>query len=103
MALAGTPGQPAAAPALGLAPERAIRARVTAIVIDSLIVGTAGYYLIPAIGIRGAGADLVAFPLLLFLYFFLQEAEGGKTLGKRVAKIRVVTLGGQPPGVKHVA
>ncbi|MEA2496455.1 MAG: hypothetical protein QOJ29_4366 [Thermoleophilaceae bacterium] len=93
----------ATVPMLGFAPDRAIRGRLSAILIDGLLVGLASRLLFPAIGIHSFGGITVAFIVLQFLYFFLQEASGGQTIGKHRANLRVVQLDGTAPTLQQVA
>jgi uncharacterized RDD family membrane protein YckC len=89
--------------ALGYAPDRAIRARLSAIVIDGFLVGALSRLLIPGLGVHSVAGAGLAFLILQFLYFFSQEASAGKTLGKRRACVRVVQLDGTAPTVKQLA
>jgi uncharacterized RDD family membrane protein YckC len=91
------------APALGYAPDRAIRGRLNAIIIDGLLVGGLSRLLIPGLGIHSLASAGVAFLILQFLYFFLQEAGGGRTIGKRRAHVRVVQLDGSAATLKQLA
>jgi uncharacterized RDD family membrane protein YckC len=88
-------------PALGYAPDRAIRARLGAIVVDGVIIGV-----ITRVAANGvddfATAGLLAV-LIQFLYFFVQESTSGRTLGKRRTHTRVVQLDGSPPTLGQVA
>jgi uncharacterized RDD family membrane protein YckC len=89
--------------ALGYAPDRAIRGRLTAIIIDGFLVGALSRLLIPGLGVHSVGGAALAFLSLQFLYFFLQEASTGKTIGKRRARVRVVQLDGTAPTAKQLA
>jgi uncharacterized RDD family membrane protein YckC len=87
--------------ALGYAPDRAIRARLNAILIDGLILGVITRLALGGVDDFGTAA-LVAL-VLQFAYFFVQEATGARTLGKRRTNIRVVQLDGSPPTLGQVA
>jgi uncharacterized RDD family membrane protein YckC len=87
--------------ALGLAPDRAIRARAAALLIDNVILGVITRLLVASVD-DAATAVLLALGIF-FLYFFVQEANGGRTLGKRAAHIRVVRIDGQPVTLEHAA
>ena len=87
--------------ALGLAPDRAIRARMTALLIDGTISGVVTRGAIGGVGDFGTAALLAI--TIQFLYFFVQEAATGRTLGKRAAHIRVVQLDGSRPATGQVA
>jgi uncharacterized RDD family membrane protein YckC len=89
--------------ALGYAPDRAIRGRLVAIVIDGSLVGGLSRLVIPGLGVHSVAGAGLAFLILQFLYFFIQEASTGKTLGKRRARLRVVQLDGTPPTPKQLA
>jgi len=96
-------------------PLAGIGSRFIAILVDSLILGSAlilliflAAFILPALsllGPRSASWGIGAFFLILFLlfwgYFALFEAfNNGRTLGKRVAKIRVIHQSGR--GVNFV-
>jgi uncharacterized RDD family membrane protein YckC len=91
------------APALGYAPDRAIRSRLTAIVIDGFLLGILIRVLVPALGADTFAAATFAALALQFLYFFLQEALSGKTVGKRGGRVRVVALDGSAPTIQQLA
>ena len=91
------------APALGYAPDRAIRARLTAIVVDGFLVGILIRVLVPALGADTLAAASFVALIVQFLYFFLQEAAGGKTVGKRGGRVRVVALDGSAPTIQQLA
>ena len=91
------------APALGYAPDRAIRSRLTAIVIDGVLVGLLIRVLVPALGADTLAAASFVGLAVQFLYFFLQEALAGKTVGKRSGRVRVVALDGSAPTVQQLA
>jgi uncharacterized RDD family membrane protein YckC len=81
--------------------------RVLAALIDLVIVG-AGYALILAaagkLDAPDAGGALIAVGIGWALYYyFAMESGNGQTLGKRVMKIRVADLNGQPAGMREVA
>jgi uncharacterized RDD family membrane protein YckC len=92
-----------AAPALGYAPDRAIRARLNAILIDGILIGVLSRLLLPALGAHSLASASVGFLVLQFLYFFIQEADGGQTIGKRRSRLRVVQLDGTRPTLQQVA
>jgi uncharacterized RDD family membrane protein YckC len=91
------------APALGYAPDRAIRGRLNAILIDGVLLGVLSRLLIPGLGIHGLANASLAFLILQFLYFFLQETGGGRTIGKGRSHVRVVQLDGTAPTLKQLA
>jgi uncharacterized RDD family membrane protein YckC len=88
---------------LGYAPDRAIRGRIAAIVIDGLLSAFLIGFVINAAGIDTAGVALLTVVVVHFLYFFLQEGFTGKTIGKRVARMRVVQLDGTEPTLQQYA
>jgi uncharacterized RDD family membrane protein YckC len=90
-------------PALGHAPDRAIRGRLGAIVVDGVLVGLLCGALAKPLGGNNLGGTILAALVLQFLYFFGQEASGGKTIGKRHARLRVVNVDGSPPTLQQVA
>lgn len=92
-----------AAPALGYAPDRAIRGRLVAIVIDGFLLGILIRVLVPALGADTFTAASFLALALQFLYFFLQEVIGGKTVGKRSGHVRVVALDGSTPSIQQLA
>jgi uncharacterized RDD family membrane protein YckC len=92
--------EPSAA-ALGFAPDRALRARAVALVVDGVILGVATRLALGGVG--DVGAALVLAVIGQFLYFFVQEASGGQTIGKRAARLRVVRLDGSVPTTGQVA
>lgn len=88
--------------ALGFAPDRALRARTAALLIDGVILGLVTRLATNSIDDFGTAA-LVGV-LILFGYFFLLEAAtGAQTIGKRAARLRVVQLDGQPPTTQQIA
>jgi uncharacterized RDD family membrane protein YckC len=91
--------QPVAA--LGLAPDRAIRARLSALLIDGVILGVITRAAVSGVDDFGTAALLGV--AITFLYFFVQEANGGKTLGKRAAHLHVVQIDGKPVTLAQVA
>src|SRR3954447_11208332 len=91
--------QPVAA--LGLAPDRAIRARVTALFVDGVILGIATRLALGGVDGFGTAGPLAI--LIQFAYFFIQEAAGGQTIGKRAVRLRVVQLDGNTPTLAQVA
>ncbi len=96
-------GGKTAARALGYAPDRAIRGRLGAILLDGFLLGLAYRFLLPALGVQSAEATVLWILVLQFLYFFLLEAFAGKTLGKARAHVRVVSLDGTPPTLGQLA
>jgi uncharacterized RDD family membrane protein YckC len=93
---------PPSATALGLAPDRAIRARLAALLIDGVIIGVVTRVLLSGVDDFGKAALLAT--AIVFLYFFVQEAYGaGKTIGKRAAHIHVVQLDGSAPTLGQAA
>ena len=104
MSISGSSGpQPAVISALGHAPDRAIRGRLIAVFIDGFLLGAAARLFVPAMGIHDFGGAILALLVFQFLYFFLQEANGATTIGKRRAGLRVVSLDGAPPSLKQIA
>src|SRR4051794_31307278 len=80
---------------LGMAPDRALRGRTAALLVDGVLLGVITRAVVS--GVDGFGVRALLAVAIFFLYFFVQEANGGKTIGKRVARIHVVQLdGGQP-------
>ncbi len=49
------------------------------------------------------GAGFIVFVGLTLLYYFLQEAATGQTLGKRLLGVRVRAVGGGDPGAGRIA
>lgn len=87
---------------LGFAPDRALRARAAAVLIDGLIIGVVTR--IVAGGADNFGSAALIGLLIFFVYFFLQEAgSGSQTIGKRIARVRVVQLDGTAPTLRQVA
>jgi uncharacterized RDD family membrane protein YckC len=95
--------QPTAPPSeASLGPQVALRARLNAIVLDLLLLGTATRLLAAGLGHSvSAGTALLLFAALQFAYFFLLEACNGQTIGKRL--FRVGTLTGARPTKKQIA
>ena len=91
------------ATALDFAPDRAVRGRLIAILVDGFLVTGASRFLVPALGAHTFGAVLVALVVIQFLYFFFQEATRGQTIGKRAAHVRVIQVDGTPPTLKQLA
>jgi uncharacterized RDD family membrane protein YckC len=89
------------APALGFAPDRAIRARAGALLLDGVILGVATRLALGGVGDFGTAVLLAV--LIQFAYFVVQEASGGQTIGKRAARLRVVQLDGSAPTLGQVA
>jgi uncharacterized RDD family membrane protein YckC len=89
------------APALGFAPDRAIRARLGALLVDGVILGVGTRVALGGVG--DFGTALVLAVLIQFVYFFVQEASGGQTIGKRAARLRVVQLDGGAPTLAQIA
>lgn len=88
--------------ALGFAPDRALRARTTALLIDGVILGVITRLVVGPID--DVGTATIAGILLLFGYFFvLEAATGARTIGKRAVRLRVVQLDGQPPTTRQLA
>jgi uncharacterized RDD family membrane protein YckC len=76
-------------------PDRAIRGRVAALVVDLLIVSTITRGLGGIAGIRQwTVADGILFAFVQFAYFLLLESSTGQTIGKRAAGVRVAMLDG---------
>lgn len=84
-------------PRLGFAPDRAIRGRLSAIVVDGALVGILTRLLIPGLGVGSLAGAVVAALVIQFLYFFVQEIATGQTIGKRVARLQVVALDATAP------
>jgi uncharacterized RDD family membrane protein YckC len=92
---------PQPVPALGFAPDRALRPRATALIVDGVILGIATRLVLG--GVDGFGTAALLAILIQFAYFFIQESAGGQTIGKRAARLRVVQLDGNTPTVAQVA
>jgi uncharacterized RDD family membrane protein YckC len=91
------------AAALGLAPDRAIRGRMAALLIDGILIALLTRVVVGTAGAKGLGAVLLVGAAVQFLYFFLQESAGGRTIGKRASGIHVVALDGGPAGLQQIA
>jgi uncharacterized RDD family membrane protein YckC len=91
--------QPVAA--LGLAPDRALRARLSAILIDGVILGIVTRLALGGVDDFGAAALLAL--ALQFAYFFIPEALGAQSIGKAQARVRVVQLDGSRPTLGQIA
>jgi uncharacterized RDD family membrane protein YckC len=87
--------------ALGFAPDRAIRARTAALFLDGVILGIATRLALG--GVDKFGTALVWAVVIQFLYFFLQEASSGQTIGKRALRLRVVQLDGSKANLGQIA
>jgi uncharacterized RDD family membrane protein YckC len=87
--------------ALGFAPDRAIRARATAVFVDGVIIGIAIRLALG--GVDGVGTAVLLALLIQFAYFFVQEATLGQTIGKRAARVGVVQLDGSAPTTGQIA
>jgi uncharacterized RDD family membrane protein YckC len=94
----------AAASVEALGPQRAVRARLNAIILDILLLGLVDRVLLAVAG-TGARAttSILLFLALQLAYFFGFEASTGQTLGKRVFHVRVTTLSGAAPSARQVA
>lgn len=94
-----------AAPVVGtLDPDVAVRARLSAIVMDGIIVGIPTGVLEAALGSTARSPDTVLLFLgLQFLYFFAFELSRGQTIGKRRYHLRVVSRDGSPLTMRQVA
>jgi uncharacterized RDD family membrane protein YckC len=88
-------------PALGFAPDRAIRARAGALFLDGIILGIVTRLALSSVG--DFGTALLLAVLVQFLYFFVQEAAGGQTIGKRASRLRVVQLDGRAATTGQIA
>jgi uncharacterized RDD family membrane protein YckC len=86
-----------------MAPDRAIRGRLSALLVDGVLVFGLTRLLVPALGIEDFTGALAAAIVVQFLYFFLQEASGARTIGKRAGSVHVVALDGTPPTLQQVA
>jgi uncharacterized RDD family membrane protein YckC len=82
--------------------------RVLAALIDLAIVGAGGAAILVAAGVLGGDGSLGA-PLAAVVagwalyYYFACESGGGRTVGKKVARLRVVREDGGPAGMREIA
>jgi uncharacterized RDD family membrane protein YckC len=99
------PRSRAAEPSVGaLEPQRAVRGRLNAIILDLILLGLADRVLLAvAGGPTQATTVILLFLGLQFAYFFGFEVRDGQTIGKRIFHVRVVTLAGAPPKPRQVA
>ena len=100
------PPTPSASPPVLVAPnpDAALRARISAIVIDSIVIGIATSALSLALGAAARSPDTVLLFLgLQFLYFFAFELGRGQTIGKRQYHLRVVSIDAAPLTMRQVA
>jgi uncharacterized RDD family membrane protein YckC len=84
--------------------DAAVGARVSAAVIDGLLVAVT--YLVVCLVLGWRVADplhLVVESLMLLLYYFLSEATTGQTIGKRQYGLRVLRTDGSRPGPGAIA
>jgi len=97
------PAQPA--PQTGaLDPDVAVRARLSAIVIDGIIVGIPTAILTAMLGSTARSPDTALLFLgLQFFYFFAFELSRGQTIGKRQYRLHVVSCDGEPLSSRQVA
>ena len=93
---------PPSGASLGYAPDRALRARTTALFIDGVILGVITRLVVAPIDDFGTAA-VVGLALFFGYFFLLEGAAGAQTIGKRAARLRVVQLDGSPPTTRQVA
>jgi uncharacterized RDD family membrane protein YckC len=48
------------------------------------------------------GGPFLIWVTIALLYYFIAELETGQTLGKRITGLKVITVIGEPPGVRPV-
>jgi uncharacterized RDD family membrane protein YckC len=75
------------------APQAALCARLNAIVLDLVAIGAVSQAIAAIAGSSLSGRTLI-FLAIEFVYFFACELASGRTLGKRVFHVRVVTASG---------
>lgn len=86
---------------VALEPDRAVRARLNAAIIDVLLVGALVRVLVAALGMTTLSPGTLALIYgMQFLYFFGCEASTGRTIGKRAMKVRVIALDGSPASLR---
>jgi uncharacterized RDD family membrane protein YckC len=103
----GAHGEPRRVAATSVAPDRAVRARVNAAVLDGILLGIPSAALAAHAGTNGhvsvsGRAGLLALAAQ-FLYFTACEAACGQTIGKRAFRVRVVALDGSPITLRMAA
>lgn len=86
-------------------PDDAIRARLNAAVLDTLLVGGVTVAVVAAFGVSfSSPATFVPSIVVQFTYFFACEARWGRTVGKRAFHLRVVDLADRGrPSVRQAA
>jgi uncharacterized RDD family membrane protein YckC len=85
-------------------PQRAVRARLNAIILDLILLGLLARVVLAVVGAPSQSATVILlFLALQFAYFFGCEVRHGQTIGKRIFHVRVATLEGTPPNARQVA
>jgi uncharacterized RDD family membrane protein YckC len=86
------------------APQAAVRARLNAVVLDLLLLGVASQLLVSSLGASKSPSERgLIFLIVEFGYFFVCELAYGRTLGKRIFHVRVVTASGAPATARQIA
>lgn len=86
------------------APQAAVRARLNAVVLDLLLLGLGSQLVLSAAGGSASRSErALIFLLVEFAYFFAYELRGGRTIGKRIFHVRVVTASGTPATARQIA
>jgi uncharacterized RDD family membrane protein YckC len=83
--------------------------RMLAALIDLAIVGAGGAAILFAAGVLGGDGASLGAPLIVVVvgwalyYWFACESGGGQTVGKKLTRLRVVTVDGAPAGMRDIA
>src|SRR5579859_7152660 len=86
------------------APQDALRARLNAVVLDLVLLGLVSQLAASALGAAKGTADrTLVFLVVEFSYFFACELANGRTVGKRIFHVRVVTASGDPATARQIA
>ena len=84
-------------------PPAPIRKRILAALIDSLIVAAAWITLLLWLRVRmleQLALDAESLAAIIILYYVIQESAFASTAGKRLLRLRVVGLDGDPPSIQ---
>jgi uncharacterized RDD family membrane protein YckC len=86
------------------APQAALRARLNAVILDLILLGIVSQVLASAATAPVSPSErALLFLVLEFSYFFIFELNSGRTVGKRVFHVRVVTASGAQATVPQIA
>jgi uncharacterized RDD family membrane protein YckC len=86
------------------APQGALRARLNAVVVDLILLGLVTQLVLSvARGSTSRSEHALVFLVLEIAYFFVCELRSGRTIGKRLFHVRVVTASGAPATYGQIA